>query len=209
MSKIWRLVASMLMLASLMLTPIVVAAESAWTFRQQNGLLAYTPPNWFLEGYFIAREKKPGYVFGPVQDFVETLRATTTWLIEDLEMNRLERASADGKKPEYSLYLEAVSSDNTEYWVFVVLPHESAQAWFDARRAYHGRKAVGYYGETQSEIERALSQGLKINAELRFLIEKGDTSLQVPEDVIMHRYNFQPIFDLSVGRRIDPTSKTK
>jgi len=209
MSKILRLVASMLMLASLMLTPIVVAAESAWTFRQQNGLLAYTPPNWFLEGYFIAREKKPGYVFGPVQDFVETLRATTTWLIEDLEMNRLERASADGKKPEYSLYLEAVSSDNTEYWVFVVLPHESAQAWFDARRAYHGRKAVGYYGETQSEIERALSQGLKINAELRFLIEKGDTSLQVPEDVIMRRYNFQPIFDLSVGRRIDPTSKTK
>jgi len=209
MSKIWRLVASMLMLASLMLTPIVVAAESAWTFRQQNGLLAYTPPNWFLEGYFIAREKKPGYVFGPVQDFVETLRATTTWLIEDLEMNRLERASADGKKPEYSLYLEAVSSDNTEYWVFVVLPHESAQAWFDARRAYHGRKAVGYYGETQSEIERALSQGLKINAELRFLIEKGDPSLQVPEDVIMRRYNFQPIFDLSVGRRIDPTSKTK
>ena len=209
MSKILRLVASMLMLASLMLTPIIVAAESAWTFRQQNGLLAYTPPNWFLEGYFIAREKKPGYVFGPVQDFVETLRATTTWLIEDLEMNRLERASADGKKPEYSLYLEAVSSDNTEYWVFVVLPHESAQAWFDARRAYHGRKAVGYYGETQSEIERALSQGLKIKAELRFLIEQGDTSLQVPEDVIMSRYNFQPIFDLSAGRRINPTSKTK
>lgn len=209
MSSIWRLAAAMLMLACLTLTPMFVAAESARTFRQQNGLLAHTPPNWFLEGYFIAREKKPGYVFGPVQDFVKTLRATTTWLIEDLEMKRLERASADGKKPEYSLYLEAVSSENTEYWVFVVLPHESAQAWFDARRAYHGRKAVGYYGKTQSEIERALSQGLKINAELRFLIEKGDTSPQVPEDVIMSRYNVKPIFDLSAGRRIGPISTTK
>jgi hypothetical protein len=68
---------------------------------------------------------------------------------------------------------------------------------------------VGYYGKTQSEIERALSQGLKINAELRFLIEKGDTSLQVPEDVIMSRYNVKPIFNLSAGRRIGPTSTTK
>jgi hypothetical protein len=197
------------MLTGLTLTPMFVAAESARAFRQQNGLLAYAPPTWFLEGYFIAREKKPGYVFGPVQDFVKTLGATTTWLIEDLELKHLERTSADGKKPEYSLFLEAVSPENTEYWVFVVLPHESAQAWFDARRAYHGRKAVGYYGETQREIERALSQGLKIKAELRFLIDKGDTSLQVPEDVIMNRYNFQPIFDLSAGRRLGPSPKTK
>ena len=209
MSKRWRLVASMLMLAGLTLTPMFVAAESARTFRQQNGLLAYSPPAWFLKGYFIAREKKPGYVFGPVRDFVKTLSATTTWLIEDLELKRLERATADGKKPEYLLFLEAVSPENTEYWVFVVLPHESAQEWFDARRAYHGRKAAGYYGETQSEIANALSQGLKIKAELRFLIEKGDTSLQVPEDVIMSRYNFQPIFDLSAGRRLGPIPKTK
>ena len=209
MSKIWRLVAPMLMLVGLTLTPMFVAAESARTFRQQNGLLAYSPPAWFLEGYFIAREKKPGYVFGPVQDFVKTLGATTTWLIEDLELKRLERASADGKQPEYSLFLEAVSPERTEYWVFVVLPHESAQAWFDARRAYHGRKAVDYYGETQGQIERALSQGLKIKAELRFLIDEGDTSLQVPEDVIMSKYNVQPIFDLSAGLRLGPTPKTK
>jgi len=209
MSKKWCLAASILMLAGLALTPVFVAADSALTFRQQNGLLAYTPPAWFLEGYFIAREKKPGYVFGPVHDFVKTLGATTTWLIEDLELKRLQQASADGQKPEYSLFLEAVSPETTEYWVFVVLPHESAQAWFDARRAYHGRKAVGYYGATQSEIERAMNQGLKITAELRFLIERGDTSLQIPEEVIMSRYNFQPIFDLSAGHRLDPTPKAK
>jgi len=68
------------------------AAESARSFRQQNGLLAYAPPNWFLEGYFIAREKEPNYVFGPVKDFVRTIGGTTAWLIEDLGLERLEGA---------------------------------------------------------------------------------------------------------------------
>ena len=209
MLKRWFLLMSMLMLTSLMMTPLVVAAESAQTFRQKNGLLAYAPPVWFLEGYFIAREKNPGYIFGTVQDFVRTLGGTTTWLIEDLELKRVELASVEEKNPEYSVYLEAVSTQGTEYWVFVVLPHESAQAWFDARRAYHGRKAEGYYGRTRSELERALSQGIKIKAELRFLIEKGDLSLQSPEDVIRSRYKFQPVFDLSAGRWLDPAAKTK
>ena len=161
MLKRWFLLMSMLMLISLMMTPLVVAAESSQTFREKNGLLAYAPPVWFLQGYFIAREKNPGYIFGTVQDFVRTLGSTTTWLIEDLELKRVELASVEEKNPEYSLYLEAVSPQGTEYWVFVVLPHESAQAWFDARRAYHGRKAEGYYGKTQSELEHALSQGIK------------------------------------------------
>ncbi|NIQ91074.1 MAG: hypothetical protein GWN86_31275, partial [Desulfobacterales bacterium] len=199
MLKRWFLLMAMLMMIGLILTPLVVAAESAQSFREKNGLLAYAPPVWFLEGYFIAREKNPGYIFGTVQDFVKTLGATTTWLIEDLELERLEVASAEGKNPEYSLYLEAVSPQRTEYWVFVVLPHESAQAWFDARRLYHGRKAEPYYGKTRSEFDRALSQGLKIKAELRFLIEKGDISLQSPEDAIINRYQFQPVFDLSAG----------
>ena len=209
MLKRWFLLMSMLMLTSLMITPLVVAAESAQTFRQKNGLLAYAPPVWFLKGYFIAREKNPGYIFGTVQDFVRTLGGTTTWLIEDLELKRIELASLEEKNPEYSLYLEAVSPQGTEYWVFVVLPHESAQAWFDARRAYHGRKAEGYYGRTRSELERALSQGLKIKAELRFLIERGDISLQAPEDAILNKYKFQPVFDLSAGRWLGSAAKTK
>jgi hypothetical protein len=91
----------------------------------------------------------------------------------------------------------------------VVLPHESAQAWFDARRAYHGRKAENYYGKTQIELERAFSQGLTIRAELRFFIEKGDISLESPEDVIKNRYKFEPIFELSDGRWLGSAVKTK
>jgi len=188
--KRWCLVASVFMVASLVITAPVVSAESFRAFRQKNRLQAYVPPEWFLRGYFIACEKNPGYVFGPVQDFVGAVGGTTTWLVEDLELERLEAASADGKKIEYSLFLEAVSPDRTEYWIFVVLPYESAQAWYDGKRAYHGRKAEEYYGKTRKELERALSQGLNINAELRFWIKNGETSLQAPEGVIMRRYKF-------------------
>jgi hypothetical protein len=209
MLKRWCLAASVFMVASLVMTAPVVSAGSCRAFRQENGLQAYVPPEWFLKGYFIAREKNPGYVFGPVQDFVGALGSTTTWLIEDMELERLEAASADGKKIEYSLFLEAVSPNRTEYWVFVVLPYESAQAWYDAKRSYHGRKAEGYYGRTRKELERALGQGLHINAELRFWIENGKTSLEPPEDVVMSRYKFQPVFDLGTGRRQGPAAKTE
>jgi len=199
----------MFMVANLIIAAPVFSAESSPAFRQKNGLQAYVPPEWFLKGYFIAREKNPDYVFGPVQDFERALGGTTTWLIEDMELERLKATSADGKKIEYSIFLEVVSSDRTEYWVFVVLPYESAQAWYEARRAYHGRKAEEYYGETRSELERALGQGFNINAELRFWVENGETSLQAPEGVIMSRYKFQPVFDLGVGHRTEPAAKTE
>jgi len=203
------LAAAMIMLASLMLSPTAVTGEFGKNFRQQNGLLTYAPPPWFLQGYFIAREKNPAYVFGPVRDFVQAVGGKTTWLIEDVELKRIEQATIEGENPEYSLFLEVVLPETTEYWVFVVLPHESAQAWFDARRAYHGRKAEDYYGKTRSEFETALSQGFKVKAELRFLIEKGDTCLQAPEGLIMSRYKFQPVFDLSGGRPLGSVGQTK
>lgn len=209
MLRKWCLIVSVFMAANLVMTARVVSAESSRAFRQENGLQAYAPPAWFLRGYFIAREKNPGYVFGPVQDFVQALGAKTAWLIEDMELDRLEAAHAYGKKIEYSLYLEAVLPDRSEYWVFVMLPYESAQAWYNAKRAYHGRKAKEYYGKTRDELERALSQGLNISAELRFWIENGKTSPQPLEDVIMGRYKFQPVFDLGTGRRMHPAAKAE
>ena len=207
--KRWCLTASIFMLASLIITPTGVTWESARAFRQQNKLLPYAPPSWFLQGYFIARERNPAYVFGPVQDFLRAVGGNTTWLIEDVELKRVEQASTQRDYPEYSLFLEVVLPETTEYWIFVVLPHESAQAWFDARRAYHGRKARDYYGKTQGELETALRQGFKIKAELRFLIEKGDTCLQAPEELIMSRYKLRPVFDLGGGRRLGSAAKTK
>jgi hypothetical protein len=209
MMKRRYLSASVFMAAILVITAPVVSAESVQAFRQKNGLQAYVPPEWFLKAYFIACEKNPRYIFGPVQSFIEALGGTTTWLIEDMELERLKDASANGQKIEYTVFLEAVLPDHMEYWVFVALPFENAQAWYDAKRAYHGRKAEGYYGTTRNELERAQNQGLNINAELRFWIENGKTSLQAPENVIMSKYKFHPIFDLGTGRRPDPAAKTE
>ncbi|MGD8344824.1 MAG: hypothetical protein PVI38_06495 [Desulfobacterales bacterium] len=209
MAKKLLLSASIITLAAMIMAPAAVGASSAEAFRQQNGLMSYTPPAWFLKSCFIAREKNPNYVFGPVQDFVAVLGNKTTWLIEDLELDRLEQAAKEGQRSEYSLFLETVTSDGPQYWVFVVLPHDSAQEWFDARRAYHGRKASDYYGETLRQLENAGRQGLKVKAELRFLIEKSVTRLQVPEDIIMDQYNIRPIFDLGAGRRMEPATKTQ
>ncbi len=89
----------------------------------------------------------------------------------------------------------------------MVLPHASAQDWFDARRAFHGGKAQAYYGVTRQQLERALEQGLNIKAELRFLIEQGETSLQIPEEAIVDQYKIRPVFDLSAGRRLDSPAK--
>lgn len=209
MLKRWCLATFVIMAAGLVITTPVGSAESNRTFRQQNGLHAYSPPAWFLEGHFLAREKNPNYVFGPVRDFVQALGGEATWLIEDLELNRLEQAVKQGKTPEYSIYLEVVTPEKTQYWVFVVMPHETAQAWFDARRAFHGGKARAYYGKTQEELESALSQGFNVKAELRFLIEKGETSLETPADIITRRYKFRPVFDLGAGRRTEPKIRSK
>jgi len=200
--------AILIMLASVLISAHVSKAESKMTFREENGLQIYNPPEWFLKGYFIAREKNPSVLFGPVQDFVGSLGGKGTWLIEDFELERIQRASADGKKTEYSFFFEVVGKDKTTYWGFVALPYESAQAWYDARRAYHGRKAQQHYGETRDELERALSQGFNVTAELRFWIENGKANLQSPEDVIMDKFGCKPVFDLSAGHRPVSSSKT-
>ena len=209
MLKRWCLAAIVIMATGLVITAPVGSAESNRSFRQQNGLQAYSPPARFLEGHFLAREKNPNYIFGPVRDWVEALGGEAAWLIEDLELNRIDQAVKQGKTPEYSIYLEVVTPEETQYWVFVVMPHETAQDWFDARRAFHGGKAQAYYGKTQEQLETALSQGFNVKAELRFLIEKGETSLEAPEDIITHRYKSRPVFDLGAGRRTEPDTRSR
>ncbi len=58
------------------------------------------------------------------------------------------------------------------------------------------------------ELERARRQGGPVNAELRFGIERGETSLHPPEDGIMTKYKFQPLFNLGTGQPL-AASKNK
>ncbi|MEJ2095910.1 MAG: hypothetical protein P8Y38_01955 [Deltaproteobacteria bacterium] len=182
----------------------VMGSHGAWAekpkhFRQENGLRVYEPPKWFLNGYFLAREKDPDCLFGTVEDFVKTLNGRTTWLIEDQELERVKKADQDGRKIEYSLFLEEASPDQTVYWVFVVFPYETADDWYRGRRAYHGRKAEAYYGKTRDELKDVFARGYKITGELRFLIEMGELSSRIPEDAILKKTKCRPVLDLHTG----------
>ena len=194
------LLAVLLMVFSLVSWP--AAAEASPDFRQQYDLKSFTPPAWFLEGHFVAREVGPRYLFGSVADFVKSLNCPTAWLIEKEEEQRQERLGKEGKNFEYTVYLEAASPAGTVYWVFVVLPHKNAQEWFDERWSYHKSKAKAYYGQTQSGLERALAEGLTVSGELRFLVEAGQPSLRIPEEVLTQGAKFPAKFDLQEGKRL-------
>jgi hypothetical protein len=109
MLKRWYQAAVVTMSAGLVIAVSAVTADSIQTYRQQNGLQPYSPPAWFLLGHFLAREKNPNYVFGPVRNFVQVMGGEATWLIEDLELKRLEQALKQGKTPEYTIYIEVVA----------------------------------------------------------------------------------------------------
>ncbi|MBI4797912.1 MAG: hypothetical protein HY794_04075 [Desulfarculus sp.] len=198
MSRLTLPLAALVLVLMLGLHP--TAGLASPDFRQQNDLVAFTPPAWFLDGHFVAREVGPRYLFGSVADFVKSLNCPTAWLIEQDEQQRQERLAGQGKNFEYTVYLEAAGPAGPVYWVFVVLPHKNAQEWFDERWSYHKSKAKAYYGQTQSGLEKALAQGLTVGGELRFLVEDGQPSLKVPEDVLMQGGGFPARYDLQDGK---------
>ena len=84
----------------------LAASQKAKALRQANGLTAFTPPEKFLTGNFVAEEMTPAYIFGPVKAFVSSRKCPTTWLIETGVKKTLEQPGETGKPTEYTLYLE-------------------------------------------------------------------------------------------------------
>ena len=64
-------------------TAALAASAKATALRQANGLTAFTPPEKFLAGNFVADEMNPGFIFGAVKAFAASRKCPTTWLIED------------------------------------------------------------------------------------------------------------------------------
>lgn len=186
----------------LLATTTAGAGPAGSSFREQNDLLPFTPPDRFLAGHFVAREVQPRYLFGSVAEFAASLGQSATWLIETAEQERQERLAREGKQFEYTIYLEAPGPQGPRYWVFVVLPHQSAREWFEERWSYHKSKTKEFYGQTQSGLERAMADGFVISGELRFLVEDGQPSLQVPEEMLLREHKFSPRYDLGEGKRL-------
>ena len=66
----------------------LAASAKATALRQANGLTAFTPPEKFLAGNFVADEMNPGFIFGAVKAFAASRKCPTTWLIEAGDKNR-------------------------------------------------------------------------------------------------------------------------
>lgn len=109
-------------LIAMLLAAPAWAAPAGPSFREQNDLVHFDPPEWFFKGHFVAREVQPRYLFGSVADFAKGL-GQTIWFIEQPEQ---ERRAKEGNSFEYTVYLEQTGPSGPRYWVFVMLPHKSA-----------------------------------------------------------------------------------
>ena len=183
----------------------LAASQKAKALRQANGLTAFTPPEKFLTGNFVAEEMTPAYIFGPVKAFVSSRKCPTTWLIEKGVKKTLEQPGETGKPTEYTLYLEEDRPGKVLYYVFVNQSGLTPQQWIEYRRLFHGKtKTEPEYGPTKSKLEQACQEGCGVESELRFIQKNGELLNQSPEQFLRQDLKFAPIYDLNQGKKISP-----
>jgi hypothetical protein len=181
----------------------LAASPKAKALRQANGLTAFTPPEKFLTGNFVAEEMTPAYIFGPVKSFVSSRKFPTTWLIEKGVKETLEQPGETAKPTEYTLYLEEDRPGKVLYYVFVNQSGLTPQQWIEYRRLFHGKtKTEPEYGPTKSKLEQACQEGCGVESELRFIQKNGELLNQSPEQFLRQELKFAPIYDLNQRKKI-------
>jgi hypothetical protein len=179
----------------------LAASPKAAELRQANGLTAFTPPEKFLAGNFVAEEMNPAFIFGTVKDFVKSRKCPTTWLIEK---GAKERPVSPGtpEATEYTLYLEEDCPDKVVYYVFMDQSSMTPQQWLEWRRLFHKSKADPQFGGAKSKLEKACEQSCGISGELRFLQVNGELLGKSPEEYLRVDLKFAPIYDLNQQKKI-------
>jgi hypothetical protein len=178
------------------------AGQKATAQRQANALTAFTPPEKFLAGNFVADEMNPAVIFGPVKAFAASRKCPTAWLIEEGVKNSLARPGSPDQPAEYTLYLEEDCPDKVVYYVFIDQSGLTPQQWIDWREKFHKTKTQPEYGPTKSRLEQACTEGCGVGAELRFIQKDGELLPQSPEEVLRVDLKFAPIYDLNRQKKI-------
>jgi len=209
-------VAVLLVSALLLLGPAAPASavtEKAAALRAAGDLVPYTPPDAFLAGSFLADEREPGFLFGPVSDFAASRKCPVTWLIEQGEKDRIAKPATPDSPLEYTLYLEEDCPDHVRYDVFVDQSAMTPKQWISWRQQFHKNKAEGEYGQTRDRLEKAVADGMRIGGELRFIMLDGELTLgKTPEACLGPDFAFEPIYDLKQGTKLTqacPPEKTQ
>ncbi|OGP72874.1 MAG: hypothetical protein A2Y80_00445 [Deltaproteobacteria bacterium RBG_13_58_19] len=178
------------------------ASPKAAALRQANGLTAFTPPESFLAGNFVADEMNPAFIFGTVKAFAASLKCPTTWLVEEGEKNRPAGKSSPDKPAEYTVYLEEDCPDKVVYYVFIDQSGLTPQQWIEWREKFHKSKTEPQYGSTKSKLDQACTDGCGVGAELRFIQKDGELMAKSPEEVVRVDLKFAPIYDLNRRQKI-------
>jgi len=178
------------------------ASAKATALRQANGLTAFTPPEKFLAGNFVADEMNPGFIFGAVKSFAASRQCPTTWLIESGAKNRPASAGAQAPVAEYTLYLEEDCPDQVMYYVFIDQSGLTPQQWIEWREKFHKSKTGEEFASTKTKLDTACTAGCGVGAELRFIQKNGELVAKSPENVLMNDLKFAPIYDLNLGKKL-------
>jgi hypothetical protein len=178
------------------------ASKKAAALRQANGLAAFTPPEKFLAGNFVADEMNPGFIFGTVKAFAASRKCAISWLIEEGAKNRPAGPGSPGQPGEYTIYLEEDCPDKVVYYVFIDQSGLTPQQWIEWREKFHKSKTEPQYGSTKSKLDQACTDGCGVGAELRFVQKDGDLMAGSPEEVVRVDLKFAPIYDLNLRKKI-------
>jgi hypothetical protein len=180
----------------------LAASQKATALRQAHALTAFTPPEKFLSGNFVADEMNPAVIFGTVKAFAASRKCPTTWLIEESEKNRLAGQGSPDKPVEYTIYLEEDCPDQVVYYVFVDQSSLTPQQWLEWRRQFHKSKTEEQFGSAQAKLEQALKEGVGVSGELRFLQKDGELVPKSPEEILRVDLKYPPIYDLNQKKKI-------
>ena len=183
-------------------TTALAASAKATALRQANGLTAFTPPEKFLAGNFVADEMNPGVIFGAVKTFAASRQCPTTWLIEAGDKNRPAGPGSPDKLAEYTLYLEEDCPDQVVYYVFIDQSGLTPQQWIEWREKFHKSKAGEQFDSAKSKLEQACTAGCGVGAELRFIQKNGELMTKSPEKFLLDDLKFAPIYDLNQQKKI-------
>jgi hypothetical protein len=180
------------------------ASAKATALRQANGLTAFTPPEKFLAGNFVADEMNPGFIFGTVKAFAASRQCPTAWLIEAGEKNPPAEPGSPAKLAEYTLCLEEDCPDRVVYYVFIDQSGLTTRQWIEWREKFHKSKAGEQFDAAKSKLEQACTAGCGVGAELRFIQKDGELLTKSPEEVLRQELKFAPIYDLNRQKKISP-----
>jgi hypothetical protein len=201
MPRLFAILVSLFVLACF--SPTFAASQKAAELRKANVLQDFSPPDQFLSGFFLADEMEPAFLFGSIKDFVASRKCPVAWLIEESEKARIAKPASPESPLEYTLYLEEDCPGGVVYYVFVDQSAMTPKQWIEWRKQFHKSKAEGEYGATRDRLEKAVSEGMKVSGELRFIMKNGElTGGKTPEDALCKDLSFTPCYDLKQGAKI-------